>query len=72
MNIDTKQIVADTIYNYIDYMYCDTCRFHTEIDCSTPESLYNPCEDCHRKYNGWAIAKHTAEDLADRIIKAIG
>lgn len=67
MNTDTKQIVVDVIYNYLDYMYCDNCRYNTEIDMQ--DALYDPCEDCYRKYNGWALSRGCAEYLAEQIFK---
>lgn len=27
------------------------------------ETGYNPCEDCHRKYNGWGISREEAERI---------
>lgn len=57
--------IADTIYKELNYMYCDNCRYNSEI---TDKDEYggNPhCEDCHRKYNGWAVAKHTAEYIEE-------
>lgn len=50
---ERKNAIATMIYESLDYMYCDNCRFGSEIkeaDCE--EGMYG-CEDCHRKYNGW-------------------
>lgn len=58
-----KKNIADIIYNSLPYMYCDNCRYNSE-----EEGEYgDPCEDCHRKYNGWAISKGTSEGIANDI-----
>ena len=66
-----EQAIVDLIYNDLNYMYCDNCRFGSEI--SEEESVQRfgfwGCEDCHRKYNGWGISKSNAEYLAKAIIK---
>ena len=57
------------IYESLNYMYCDNCRFNSEIkevDCE--EGMYG-CEDCHRKYNGWGISKKEANRLAKQIME---
>lgn len=58
-----KQI-SDIIYNYLDYMYCDNCRYDSEI---TDDEDH--CEDCYRKMNRWAISKNTCDFIADKILK---
>lgn len=70
-NIEKKQMIAGFIYNKLNYMYCDNCRFDSEIDRKKYEELngYWACEDCHRKYNGWGISKAVADSLAKEIIK---
>ena len=57
----TKEQISDLIYNWLDYMYCDNCRFDSEI------SGTDACEDCHRKYNGWGISRTTCDLLAEKI-----
>ena len=52
-----KSQVSDLIYERLDYMYCDNCRYDSEI----PGKW---CEDCHRKSNGWGISRHEADNLA--------
>ena len=70
---DKEQTIANLIYENLGYMYCDNCRFNSEI--SEEESIrkfgYWGCEDCHRKYNGWGISKTEAEHLAREIIKML-
>jgi len=58
MNIDK---IAQIIYDNLSYMYCDNCRYNSEI-----EEEYG-CEDCHRKYNGWGISMATAKGIAEEI-----
>lgn len=54
--------IADIIYRELNYMYCDNCRYnnHTPLE---DENGDNPCEDCHRKYNGWGISREEAERI---------
>lgn len=56
----TKEEISDIIYDYLDWMYCDNCRYSTEIES-------NRCEDCHRKSNGWALSRDVANAIAGRI-----
>lgn len=58
MDIDK---IAQIIYDNLPYMYCDNCRYNSEI-----EDEYR-CEDCHRKYNGWGISMATAKGIAKEI-----
>lgn len=64
--LDLMTKITNYIYDRIDYMYCDNCRYNFEINCS--ESLYDPCESCHRKYNGWALSMACASSLANQIV----
>ena len=66
---ERRNAIATMIYENLDYMYCDNCRFDSEIkeaDCE--EGMYG-CEDCHRKYNGWGISKKEANRLAKQIME---
>lgn len=58
--------IADIIYKELNYMYCDNCRYNSEL--KTDEYGNSGCEDCHRKYNGWGISKAEAERI-ENIIK---
>ena len=49
--------IADTVYKELNYMYCDNCRYNSEI-----KNTAN-CDDCHRKYNGWAVSRQIAERI---------
>ena len=42
------------------YAYCDNCANSINIE---------NCDDCHRKYQNWALDKNTAADIVDKIIK---
>ena len=50
--------IADIIYTELSYVYCDNCRYN-----DNPVDRYDidHCENCHRKYNGWAVSRETAE-----------
>ena len=60
--------IADIIYRELNYMYCDNCRYNSEV-VDLDEYGVNPnCEVCHRKYNGWGISKAEAERI-ERLCK---
>lgn len=58
MNVDK---IAQIIYDNLSYMYCDNCRYNSEI------KEEDGCDDCHRKYNGWGISMATAKGIAEEI-----
>ena len=58
----TKEEISNLIYEYIDYMYCDNCRYNFEI----PDTCN--CDDCHRKYVKWAVSRYDCDLLAERIL----
>jgi len=58
--------IADIIYEELGYMYCDNCRYQEN---SEDEYGIDHCEYCHRKYNGWAVSKETAEAIEKRFFK---
>ena len=62
--------ISNIIYNKLDYMYCDNCRFKYEISEEESYEMYGnwACEDCSRKYNRWGISKSVANELAEKII----
>ena len=49
--------ISDLIYDRLSYMYCDNCRYDSEIP-------GGGCEDCHRKSNGWGISRAMADNIA--------
>lgn len=55
--------IAQVIYDYLDWAYCDNCRYGSEL----PEK----CDCCHRKSINWEISKETAEVIADRIMEVV-
>ena len=55
MRDENVQEIAELLYNEIGYMYCDNCRFSSEI--IEEDSDEWKCDECHRKYNGWGISK---------------
>lgn len=66
------QDVSNIIYSNLGYMYCDNCRFNSEISEKESDEKFGYwiCEDCHRKYNGWGISRVECDKLA-RIIGEI-
>lgn len=58
----TKEEISNLIYEYIDYMYCDNCRYNFEI----PDTCN--CDDCHMKYVNWAVSRYDCDLLAERIL----
>ena len=60
--------IADIIYEELDYMYCDNCRYRID---SIDEYGFDHCDDCHRKYNGWGVSKETAERIEKQCLKEI-
>lgn len=66
---ETQQKISDLLYENLGYMYCDNCRFGSEISKEESEELYGcwGCEDCYRKYNGWGISRATCDSLVRNI-----
>lgn len=62
----SKEKIAEIIYEELSYMYCDNCRYATELT-EDPNTDASPCDDCHRKYNGWGISMNEATRIANII-----
>jgi ribosomal protein L37AE/L43A len=62
--------IASIIYGNLDHMYCDNCRFSSEIKESDSDE-WN-CDECHRKYNGWEISMQESNRIAKEILKQLG
>ena len=58
-----KDKIAQFIYDYLDWAYCDDCRYNFEDS--------EKCGYCHRESINWELSKETAEVLADKIIDII-
>ena len=67
---DKEDDVAKIIYDNLNYMYCDNCRFDSEI--KEEDSDEWGCDDCHRKYNGWGISMQESKRIAKEILKSVG
>lgn len=63
------QTIADLLYEEIGYMYCDNCRFNSEIKEEDTDEW--GCDECHRKYNGWGISRAESERIAKKIVKEV-
>lgn len=61
-----KKNIANIIYDELSYMYCDNCRYATEL-IEDPNTDIPPCDDCHRKSNNWGISMAEAERIATKI-----
>lgn len=62
--------IASIIYGALDHMYCDNCRFSSEIKESDSDE-WN-CDECHRKYNGWGVSMQESNRIAKEILKQLG
>lgn len=59
-----KENIAKIIYEELCYMYCNNCRYNSEIGEDAPD--YG-CDDCHRRCNGWGISMAEASRIAEMI-----
>lgn len=59
-----KDKIVQFIYGYLDWAYCDNCRY------GSSEQNAN-CEYCHRQSINWEISKATAEEIANGIMDII-
>lgn len=57
--IDT---ISRILKDELCYAYCDNCKHELEDD---------ECENCHRKYQNWALGEDAALYIADKIVKAL-
>ncbi len=55
-----KEKAIKILTDELSYAYCDNCANSKNIE---------NCDDCHRKYQNWALDKDTATYIIDRIIK---
>lgn len=62
--------IASIIYSTLDHMYCDNCRFNSEIK-ESDNGEWN-CDECHRKYNGWGNSMQESNKIAKEILKQLG
>ena len=58
-----KDKIAQFIYDYLDWAYCDDCRYNFEDS--------EKCDCCHRKSINWELSKETAGVIADKIMDII-
>ena len=59
-----KDKIVNILYGYLDYMYCDNCRYYSEI---TDNEYY--CEECYRGMNRWGISRSVCENIANKILE---
>nr|DAL18230.1 MAG TPA_asm: TFIIB zinc-binding [Caudoviricetes sp.] len=67
---DSQNDIANIIYNALDHMYCDNCRFSSEIKESDSDEW--SCDECHRKYNEWGVSMQESNRIAKEILKQLG
>lgn len=67
---EAQNDIANIIYGTLDHMYCDNCRFNSEIKESDSDD-WN-CDECHRKYNGWGVSMQESNRIAKEILKQLG
>ena len=67
---DSQDDIASIIYSTLDHMYCDNCRFNSEIKES--DKGERNCDECHRKYNGWGVSMQESNKIAKEILKQLG
>lgn len=65
---DAIEAVADRIYDDLCYMYCNNCRYDSEIGEDDPRWS---CYDCYRKYNSWGISSAVAKGIAEHALNAL-
>lgn len=67
----SKKEISDLIYNELNYMYCDNCRFDSEISEEESIKLHGVwrCDCCYRKYNGWGVSRAQSDAIAEIICK---
>lgn len=64
-----KDRIVDFLYDFLDYAYCDGCRYQNDDE---KEYEYDECEYCHRKQMHWGISKERAEYIANAILYMVG
>ena len=59
-----KEKIVNILINELCYCYCDNCEYG-----NWDKYQDNQCEDCHRKYQNWALDEDSARYIINRIIK---
>lgn len=67
-----KDRIVDFLYDELDYIYCDSCRFQNNDKKEYEYDQYNECEDCQLNHMNWEISKEKAEYVANAILYMIG
>lgn len=67
-----KDKISELLYNELDYIYCDNCKFYFISEESSNEKYgHYGCENCYRKCMGWEINKNFSDKLAEKILKIV-
>lgn len=54
-----REVIIEYLVSKLNYAYCDNCA-HDET------SEY--CDECHRKYQNWALSEFVAEEIAEWVL----
>lgn len=57
-----KEEAVEYLMDRLNYAYCDNCLGNEVGD-------EDYCDDCHRKYQNWALGKAVAEQIVNNIYK---
>lgn len=63
MQSDIRFKLIELLMDYLCYAYCDNCKHVDDID---------SCDECHRKYQNWALGPQAAAQIVDRILLELG
>ena len=67
-----KSKISKILFEELDYIYCDNCRFaNEEYDYTQEGYTSSPCEDCYRKMMKWEISEQFAFKITNKILNAI-
>ena len=66
---EMQQQISNLLYDQLGHIYCDNCRFNTEISKEESNKKYGywGCNDCYRKYMEWEISRTECDSLARKI-----
>ena len=63
MTKNKRNELIELLMDCLSYAYCDNCKYVDDID---------SCDECHRKYQNWALGEQTATQIIDRILLELG
>jgi len=63
MQNDIRFRLIEILMDSLCYAYCDNCKRDGSTLC---------CDECHRKYQNWALGPQAAAQIVDRILLELG